>query len=93
MRIKCNFRGLTMSYFEIFCLIKNTAQNVYQIVLVNEKFVLIKLNKSAVVTLLNKKNSCFFYVFFGAKFEKLFYGFVKFVHQIYINFVRLNSIN
>lgn len=82
-----------MSYFEIFCLIKNTAQNVYQIVLVNEKFVLIKLNKSTVVTLLNKKIAAFFMYFWVQKFEKLFYGFVKFVHQIYINFVRLNSIN
>lgn len=52
-----------MSYFEIFCLIKNTAQNVYQIVLVNEKFVLIKLNKSTVVTLLNKKIAAFLCIF------------------------------
>ena len=82
-----------MSYFEIFCLIKNTVQNVYQIVLVNHKFVFTKLNKSLVVTLLNKKTAAFFMYFLVQKFEKLFYGFVKFVHQIYINFVRLNGIN
>ncbi len=52
-----------MSYFEVFCLIKNTSQNVYQIVLVNHKFVLIKLNKSLVVTLLNKKIAAFFMYF------------------------------
>lgn len=61
-----------MSYFEIFCLIKNTAQNVYQIVLVNEKFVLIKLNKSTVVTLLNKKNSCFFMYFLVQNLKNYF---------------------
>lgn len=56
-----------MSYFEIFCLIKNTVQNVYQIVLVNHKFVFTKLNKSFVVTLLNKKIAAFLCIFFCAK--------------------------